>query len=61
LPEGIRRYVHDLETRYDPAHAMQKMALQADTICGLNAKVRELEAELAVLQRTPKETGGQAQ
>src|SRR5215468_9574576 len=47
LPEGIRRYIHDLETRCDPAHDMQKMALQADTIRGLDAKVRELEAELA--------------
>ena len=51
LPEGIRRYVHDLETRCDPAHDVQKMALQADTIRGLDAKVRELEAELASLQR----------
>src|SRR5262247_2437321 len=47
LPEGIRRYVHDLETRGDPAHDVQKMALQADTIRGLDARVRELEAELA--------------
>src|SRR5215469_6767702 len=29
LPEGVRRYVHDLETRCDPAHDAQKMALQA--------------------------------
>src|SRR5215813_10599997 len=27
LPEGIRRYVHDLETRCDPTHEVQKMAL----------------------------------
>jgi hypothetical protein len=27
LPEGIRRYVHDLETRCDPAGDVQKMAL----------------------------------
>src|SRR5215467_4967732 len=47
LPEGIRRYVHDLETRCDPAGDAQKMALQADTIRALDAKVRELEAELA--------------
>ena len=39
LPEGIRRYVHDLETRCDPAHDVQRMALQADTILALNAKV----------------------
>src|SRR5262249_19549636 len=41
LPEGIHRYVRNLETRCDPAHDMQKMALQADTIRGLDAKVRE--------------------
>ena len=51
LPEGIRRYVHDIETRYDPAHDVQKMALQADTIRGLDAKVQELEAELALVRR----------
>ncbi len=51
LPEGIRRYVHDLETRCDPAHDVQKMALQADTIRGLDAKVRELEAQLASVRR----------
>src|SRR5215813_13342461 len=51
LPEGIRRYVHDLETRCDLAHDVQKMALQADTIRGLDAKVRELEAALASVRR----------
>src|SRR5262249_22335329 len=51
LPEGGRRYVRDLETRCDPAHDMQKMALQADTIGGLDARVRELEAELASERR----------
>ena len=51
LPEGIRRYVHDLETRCDPAGDVQTMALQADTIRGLDAKVRELEAALASVRR----------
>jgi len=51
LPEGIRRYVHDLETRCDPTHEVQKMALQADIIRGLDARVRELEAELASERR----------
>ena len=47
LPEGIRRYVVDLQTRCDPTADEQRMALQADTIRSLDAKVRELEAELA--------------
>ena len=51
LLEGIRRYVHDLETRCDPAGDVQTMALQADTIRGLDAKVRELEAALASVRR----------
>ena len=51
LPEGIRRYVHDLEARCDPAHDVQKMALQADTIRGLDARVRELEAKLTAVRR----------
>src|SRR5262247_2432234 len=52
LPDGIRSFVHDLQTRCDPAGDVQKMALQADTIRGLDAKVRELEADLAVFRRT---------
>jgi len=51
LPERIRRNVRDLETRCDLAHDVQKMALQADTIRGLDAKVRELEAALASVRR----------
>jgi len=51
LPEGIRRYVHDLERRYDPAHDAQTITLQADTIRGLDAKVRELETEIASVRR----------
>ena len=51
LPDGIRSFVHDLQTRCDPAGDVQKMALQADTIRGLDAKVRELEAELASVRR----------
>ena len=47
LPDGIRGYVHDLETRCDPAHDVQRMARQADTIRALHAKVEELKVELA--------------
>src|SRR5215469_4933682 len=50
LPEGIRRYVYDLETRCDPADDVQRLALQVDTIRGLDAKVRELEAQLAAIK-----------
>ncbi len=61
LPEGIRRYVHDLQTRYDPAHDVQRMALQADTIRGLDAKVRELEMVLDAIRLRPKAAEGETQ
>ena len=51
LPEGIRRYVHDLETRCDPAHDVQKMARQVDTIRALHAKVEELKVKLAAARK----------
>jgi hypothetical protein len=31
LPEGLGRYIHDLETRCDPAGDVQSMALRDDT------------------------------
>ena len=51
LPDGIRRHVHDLETRCDPAHDVQKMARQADTIRALHAKVEELKVTLAAARK----------
>jgi hypothetical protein len=51
LPEGIRRYVDDLETRCDPAHDVQRMARQADTISALHAKVEELKVTLAAARK----------
>src|SRR5262245_48596324 len=51
LPEGIRRYIHDLETRCDPAHDVQRMARQADTIRALQAKVEELKVTLAAARK----------
>src|SRR5262249_23131004 len=57
LPEGIRCYIHDLQTRCDPADDVQRIALQVDTIRGLHSKVRELEAELASVRRK----GGRSQ
>ena len=51
LPEGIRGYVHDFETRCDPAHDIQRMARQADTIRALHAKVEELKVDLATSRK----------
>ena len=35
LPEPVRRYVHDLETRADPAGDVVTLAIQRDTIAAL--------------------------
>jgi len=51
LPDGIRGYVHDLETRCDPAHDVQRIARQADTIRALQAKVEELRVKLAAARK----------
>ena len=61
LPEGLRRYVHDLQTRCDPADDVQRMALMGDTIRGLDAKVQELQAELAAIRQGAKGRGGKLQ
>lgn len=47
LPEPLRRYVHDLETRCDPAGDVQTMAQLRDEKYALTKLVEELETELA--------------
>lgn len=47
LPEPIRRYVHDLETRCDPAGDVRELTIARDTI-------RQLDAALAA-QSAPSE------
>jgi len=44
--------VHDLQKRCDPADDVQRMALQADTIRALHARVEELQAELEAARKT---------
>lgn len=41
LPEPLRRYIHDLETKCDPAGDLRELALARDTIRYLEAKVCE--------------------
>jgi hypothetical protein len=43
LPGPLRSYIHDLETRADPAGDIQDLALARMTIAALQQRVRELE------------------
>ncbi len=62
LPEGIRNYVHLLETRCDPAGDVQALILARENVAALTIKVVEVRQEqhkvdsramlLAVLSRT---------
>jgi len=45
LPEGIRRYVHDIETRCDPSGDIQTIACLHDTNQGLELWAKELQDE----------------
>jgi hypothetical protein len=45
LPDGIRSFIHDLETRCDPAGETQARILAEDAARGLMARVEELENE----------------
>lgn len=41
LPEPLRRYIHDIETRCDPAGDIRELTLARDTIRYLEAQLRE--------------------
>jgi hypothetical protein len=42
-PAPLRTYIHDLETRADPARDVQELALARMTIAALQQRIRELE------------------
>jgi hypothetical protein len=46
LPGPLRRYVHDLETRADPAGDVAEIALLKENNAALWARIRELEAQM---------------
>jgi len=45
LPTGIRQYIHDLETRCDPAGDVAELTLLGDQNAQLQAKIVQLESE----------------
>lgn len=45
LPAGVRRYIHDLESRCDPAGDLQHIAFLTQTVAGFERKLAEAQAE----------------
>jgi hypothetical protein len=45
LPQPVRQYIHDLETRADPAGDVAELACLRETVAALEIRVEELEAE----------------
>jgi hypothetical protein len=45
LPDPVRRYIHDLETRCDPAGELRILVLCQDTVRQLAARLAEVERE----------------
>lgn len=54
LPEPLRLYIHDLETRCDPTGDTSQLALQKDTIKGLEKTVEEQKEVFANWTPTPE-------
>ncbi len=45
LPEPVRRYIHDLETRCDPAGEVRELVLTRDLVAQLEKQVEVLTVE----------------
>ncbi|AWM38143.1 hypothetical protein GobsT_37590 [Gemmata obscuriglobus] len=45
LPEPVRRYIHDLETRCDPAGDVRALSLLTDENAMLRAKIQEMREQ----------------
>jgi len=46
LPEPVRKYIHDLETRCDPAGDVRTIAILRENVRALEAKLAEERAML---------------
>lgn len=55
LPEPIRLYIHDLETKCDPGGDVQTIASQKDQIGGLTTRIKELEGACDVFEKNSQE------
>lgn len=54
LPEGLRQYVHDIETNADPASMVQELTLAKDTIKSMEQWFVEYEKEWSDEDKTDK-------
>lgn len=55
LPEPLRKYIHDIETKCDPAGDISQLAFQKDQIGGLTVRVKELEEACNIFESNSKE------
>lgn len=49
LPEKVRHFIHDLESRCDPAGELQELACLRQNVAALSAALVEARAQLASL------------
>lgn len=49
LPEPVRRYIHDLEARCDPAGEVRELRTTQDENAQLRAKIAQLQEQLRPL------------
>jgi hypothetical protein len=49
LPEKFRKYIHDIETRYDKTGDVQTIALLREDRDALQRRVEELEAQIELM------------
>jgi len=52
LPEPLRKYIHDLETRCDPAGDVAELTLTRDQIACAGIEITELKETIRKLQGT---------
>jgi hypothetical protein len=55
LPEPLRKFIHDIETKCDPGGDAQNLILAKDTIEGLNNRIKELEEACDTFEKNSKE------
>lgn len=58
LPEPIRRYIHDVETRCDPTGLVQENTVLKDSMAALAKRVEELEGMVADAVNAPAAAKG---
>lgn len=55
LPEPLRQYIHDIETKCDPAGDAQQILLLKDTVNGQVVRIKELENACDIFEKNSNE------